>query len=188
VILRVLLAALGATFGWGLGILVGSTIGGAIGVFVSPFAGRAIGGLLAGAIAGAIESRANTAMRGKRLRFTGATAVMTAIVTVLLVDVHILFWLVGAAFGAATAAAQAKALGLARRDAILRVLTSSAAWSLGFLVLDVGGKYGKIGLIAPGLAAVVFALATLSAERRRQRTQGIALQEPQSECAASDSA
>lgn len=163
--LRVLLAALGATFGWWLGILAGSTMGGAVAWFASPLAGRLVGGLFAGLIGGAIEARSNVSMRGKRLRFTGATALVTAVVTLLLLDVQVLPWLVGGVFGAAIALAQAKALGLARRDAVLRALTSSAAWSLGFFVLHTGGAYGKLGVVAPGLAVLLLALASSSRVR-----------------------
>lgn len=158
--LRVLLAALGATFGWWLGILAGSTIGGAVGWFATPLAGRLVGGLCAGLIGGAIESSTNASTRGKRLRFTGATALVTTAVTLLLLDVQSMPWLVGGVFGAAISLAQARALGLARRDAVLRVLTSATAWSLGFFVLQAGGTWGKLGVSAPGLAAVALALAS----------------------------
>lgn len=163
--LRVLLAALGATFGWWLGILAGSMLGGAVAWFASPMAGRLVGGLCAGLIGGAIESGSTVSMRGKRLRFTGATALVTALLTLLLLEVQVLPWLIGGVVGAALAVAQAKALGLARRDAILRLLTSAATWSLGFFVLQTGGPYGKIGVIAPGLAAVLLALASSSRVR-----------------------
>lgn len=156
---RVALAALGATFGWWLGILMGSTVGGALNWFVSPVLGRMIGGLLAGLIGAAIEARFMSSLRGKRLQFTGATALVTAVATLLLIDVHALPWLVGGVFGAAIAVAQAKVLGLGSRDAILRTLSSSVAWSLGFALLQHGGAYEKLGVLAPGLAVILFALS-----------------------------
>lgn len=155
---RGLLAAPFATLGWWMGILIGITLGGLIGFLVSPVVGRALGGLLAGVIGGAIEARSSASLRGMRLRFTGATALATALATVLLLGVESMPWLVGGVFGGAIAAAQAVAIGLARRAAISRVLTSAAAWSLGFAVLHHGGTYGKLGVLAPGLAVLLLAL------------------------------
>jgi hypothetical protein len=79
---------------------------------------------------------------------------------VLLLDVQVLPWLVGGVFGATVALAQATAVGLPRRDTVLRVLTSSVAWSLGFLVLHADSTYGKAGVIAPGLAVLLLTLAS----------------------------
>lgn len=160
--LRLLVTALGATFGWWIGILAGITIGAPIGFFVGPVAGRVVGGIVAGLIGGAIEARSNPAMRGKRLRFTGATALATAIASVLLLDGQVLPWLVGGAFGAAIGGAQAAAVSLPRREALLRAATSAAGWSLGFIVLhDGGASYSKLGVLGPGLAAIILALASV---------------------------
>jgi hypothetical protein len=159
--LRLALTALLATLGWWLGILLGSTVGGLVGIFASPIAGRITGGLLAGLIGAAIEARATPSTRGKRLPFTGASAVTTALVTVLLLDVRVLPWLVGGTFGAALALAQAGALGLGcTRSTLLRTLTSTVAWSLGFVALHAGGGLGKVGVLAPGLAVVLLALTS----------------------------
>jgi hypothetical protein len=158
--LRLVLTALLATLGWWLGILFGSTVGGLVGIFASPIAGRITGGLLAGLIGAAIEARATPSMRGKRLQFSGASALTTALVTVVLLDVQALPWLVGGLFGAALALAQAAALGLPRRSTLLRTLTSTAAWSLGFVALHAGGGLGKVGVLAPGLAVILLALAS----------------------------
>jgi hypothetical protein len=157
---RLVLAAVGATLGWWLGILVGITLGGAIGFLASPIVGRALGGVLAGLIGGAIEARTLPSATGRRLGFTAASALATALAAVLLLDVQVMPWLVGGLFGAMLAGAQARALGLGRRDALLRTLTSTAAWSLGFVVLHAGGPSGKLGVLAPGLAAVLLALAS----------------------------
>ncbi len=157
---RLAVAVLGATLGWWLGILVGITLGGAIGFLASPLVGRALGGILAGLIGGAIEARTNQAMDGKRLRFAAASAAATALAAMLLLDVQTMPWLVGAAFGAALGAAQAQAVLLARRDVALRTLTSAVAWSLGFVVLHHGGTFGKLGVLAPGVAAILLAVAS----------------------------
>jgi hypothetical protein len=165
--LRLVLTALLATLGWWVGILLGSTIGGLVGIFSSPIAGRIVGGLLAGIIAGAVEARAMPSMRGKRLRFSFATAAATAILTVLLLDVQVLPWLVGGAFGAAIALAQGGAVRLPARQTLLRAATSAAAWSLGFVLLHAGGACGKLGVIAPGLAVLLLALlADVSTKKR----------------------
>ena len=155
--LRLGLAALGATLGWWLGMLVGITLGGAFGFLTSPLVGRALGGLLAGLIGGALEARALPSMKGKRRRFAVASALSTALAAMLLLDVQVMPWLVGGLFGAALGAAQAQAVGLARRDVLLRALASSAAWSLGLVVLHAGGSFGKLGVLAPALAAVLVA-------------------------------
>lgn len=157
---RIALTALLATLGWWMGILLGSTIGGVVGIFASPLAGRIVGGLLAGLIGGAVEGRATPALRGKRLRFSFATAFATATLAVLLLDVQVLPWLVGGVFGAATALAQTGAVRLPARASILRATTSAAAWSMGFVFLHAGGTCGKLGVVAPGLAVVLFALAS----------------------------
>lgn len=157
---RIALTALLATLGWWMGILLGSTIGGVVGIFASPLAGRIVGGLLAGLIGGAVEGRATPALRGKRLRFSFATAFATATLAVLLLDVQVLPWLVGGVFGAATALAQTGAVRLPARASILRTTTSAAAWSMGFVFLHAGGTCGKLGVVAPGLAVVLFALAS----------------------------
>ena len=159
---RIALTALLATLGWWMGILLGSTIGGVVGIFASPIAGRIVGGLLAGLIGGAVEGRAMPALRGKRLRFSFATAVTTAILTVLLLDVQVLPWLVGGVFGAAIALAQSGAVRLPLRQSILRAATSAAAWSLGFVLLHAGGTGGKLGVIAPGLAVVLLAVVSMT--------------------------
>lgn len=159
--LRVALAALGATLGWWLGILVGITLGGAIGFLSSPLVGRALGGLLAGLIGGAIEARTLQSTQGKRLRFAAASGLATALAAMLLLDVQVMPWLVGGVFGAVLGAAQAQAARLARRDVLLRSLTSTAAWSLGFTVLHAGGTFGKLGVLAPGLAAILLALVSV---------------------------
>ena len=157
---RIALTALLATLGWWMGILLGSTIGGVVGIFASPLAGRIVGGLLAGLIGGAVEGRATPALRGKRLRFSFATAFATATLAVLLLDVQVLPWLVGGVFGAATALAQTGAVRPPARASILRATTSAAAWSMGFVFLHAGGTCGKLGVVAPGLAVVLFALAS----------------------------
>ena len=157
---RIALTALLATLGWWMGILLGSTIGGVVGIFASPLAGRIVGGLLAGLNGGAVEGRATPALRGKRLRFSFATAFATATLAVLLLDVQVLPWLVGGVFGAATALAQTGAVRLPARASILRATTSAAAWSMGFVFLHAGGTCGKLGVVAPGLAVVLFALAS----------------------------
>jgi hypothetical protein len=157
---RIALTALLATLGWWMGILLGSTIGGVVGIFASPIAGRIVGGLLAGLIGGAVEGRAMPSMRGKRLRFSFATAVASAILAVLLLDVQVLPWLVGGVFGAAIALAQAGAVRLPARASILRAATSAAAWSIGFVLLHAGGTCGKLGVVAPGLAVVLLAVAS----------------------------
>jgi hypothetical protein len=157
---RIALTAIAATLGWWMSILVGLTVGGAIGFLASPLVGRAVGGLLAGILGGAVEARSMASMRGRRLRFAAASALATAITATLLIDVQVMPWLVGAAFGASIAIAQGFAVGLPRRDVVLRALTSSAAWSLGFVVLHGGGTYGKLGVVAPGLAVVLLALAS----------------------------
>jgi hypothetical protein len=157
---RLALAAVGATLGWWLGILVGITLGGAVGFLASPLVGRALGGVLAGLIGGGIEARTLRTMDGKRFRFAAASAVATALAAILLLDVQVMPWLVGAGFGAALGAAQGQAVGLARRDVILRTLTSAAAWSLGFVVLHSGGTFGKLGVLAPGVAAILLAVAS----------------------------
>ena len=157
---RIALTALLATLGWWMGILLGSTIGGVVGIFASPLAGRIVGGLLAGLIGGAVEGRATPALRGKRLRFSFATAFATATLAVLLLDVQVLPWLVGGVFGAATALAQTGAVRLPARASILRATTSAAAWSMGFVFLHAGGTCGKLGVVAPGLAVVLLALAS----------------------------
>jgi hypothetical protein len=164
--LRLLLTAVLATLGWWLGILLGSTIGGVVGIFASPLAGRIVGGVLAGLVGGAVEGRALPSMRGKRLRFAFATAIATAIVTVLLLDVQVLPWLVGGVFGVAIALAQAGAVRLPARLAVLRGATSAAAWSLGFVLLHAGGTCGKLGVIAPGLAVVLLAVASVTMRAR----------------------
>lgn len=156
---RLAVAALGATLGWWLGVLVGITLGGAVGFLSSPLFGRALGGILAGLIGGAIEARTLPAMDGKRLRFAAASAAATALAALFLLDVQSMPWLVGAVFGAALGAAQAQAVGLARRDLFLRTLTGSVAWSLGFVVLHAGGTFGKLGVLAPGVAAILLAVA-----------------------------
>lgn len=157
---RLALTAVLATLGWWMGILLGATIGGVVGIFASPLAGRIVGGLLAGLLGGAVEGRALPAARGKRLRFGFASAIATAIMAVLLLDVQVLPWLVGGAFGATLALAQAGAIGLPLRSASLRTLASAAAWSLGFVALHAGGGFGKLGVLAPGLAVVLLALAS----------------------------
>lgn len=154
-----IVAALGATLGWWMGILVGISFGAPIGFLVSPLSGRAIGGIIAGLVAGAIEARSTSALRGKRLRFTGATALATALVTVVLLDVQSLPWLVGAAFGAAIGLAQAGAVGLGRRDASVRAAALAVGWSFGFLVLKDGGALSKLGVLAPALSALLIGLA-----------------------------
>ena len=167
---RLAVAALGATLGWWLGVLVGITLGGAVGFLASPLVGRALGGILAGLIGGAIEARTLRAMDGKRLRFAAASAAATALAAVLLLDVQSMPWLVGAVFGAALGAAQAQAVGLPRREVLLRTLTGSVAWSLGFVVLHSGGTFGKLGVLAPGVAAVLLAVASV---RRVPRTNAL---------------
>ena len=158
--LRLGLAALGATLGWWLGMLVGITLGGAFGFLASPLVGRALGGLLAGLIGGAIEARTIPALKGKRLRFAAASALATALSAMLLLDVQVLPWLVGGLFGTMLGAAQAQAAGLGRRDSIHRTLASAVAWSLGFMVLHAGGSLGKLGVLAPALAALLLALGS----------------------------
>jgi hypothetical protein len=138
-------------------------LGGAIGFFVSPLAGRALGGLLAGLVAGAVEARATPGTRGRRLRFVGATALLT----VLMLGVQELPWLVGAGFGATVALAQAAALALPRRDATLRAIASSAAWAVGFALLHHGGACAKIGALAPAIAVIIVALASASSRGAR---------------------
>jgi hypothetical protein len=158
--LRLGLAALGATLGWWLGMLVGITLGGAIGFLASPLVGRALGGLLAGLIGGAIEARTLRTMKGKRLRFAAASALATALAAMLLLDVQVLPWLVGGLFGTMLGAAQAQATGLGRRDSLLRTAFGAVAWSLGFVVLHAGGSFGKLGVLAPAIAALLLALAS----------------------------
>jgi hypothetical protein len=157
---RIALTPLLATLGWWMGILLGSTIGGVVGIFASPIAGRIVGGLLAGLIRGAAEGRGMPSMRVKRLRCSFATAVTSAILAVLLLDVQVLPWLVGGVFGAAVALAQAGAVRLPARASILRAGTSAAAWSIGFVLLHAGGACGKLGVIAPGFAVVLLAVAS----------------------------
>jgi hypothetical protein len=158
---RIALTALLATLGWWMGILIGSTIGGVVGIFASPIAGRIVGGLLAGLIGGAVEGRAMPSMRGKRGRFSLATAVASAILAVLFLDVQVLPWLVGGVFGAAIALAQAGAVRLPARASMLRAATSAAAWSMGFVLLHAGGTCGKLGVVAPGLAVILLAVANV---------------------------
>jgi hypothetical protein len=158
--LRLALAALGATLGWWLGILVGMSLGGAIGFLSGPLVGRALGGILAGLIGGSIEARALRSTEGRRLRFVVASALATALTAMLLLDVQVMPWLVGGAFGLVLGGAQAGALAVGRRDALLRALTSAVAWSLGFTVLHLGGSLGKLGVLAPGLATVLLSLAS----------------------------
>jgi hypothetical protein len=157
---RLAIAALGATLGWWLGILVGMTLGGAIGFLSSPLVGRALGGILAGLIGGAIEARTVRSMAGRRLSFAVASALATSLSALLLLDVQVMPWLVGALFGATLGGAQAQAIGLGRQDSLLRTLTSTVAWSLGFIVLHVGGTFGRFGVLAPGLAVLLVALAS----------------------------
>jgi hypothetical protein len=157
--LRLALAAIGATLGWWFGILLGMTLGGAIGFFASPLAGRVLGGLCAGLIGGAVEARANPSFRGARLRFAAASAIATAVVAVLLLDLQVLPAAVGATFGMSLGAAQATALGLSRRGSLVRVLASAAAWSIGFVVLRDAGAYAKLGVLAPGAVVLLVAAA-----------------------------
>jgi hypothetical protein len=123
--------------------------------------------VLAGLIGGAVEARALPVLRGKRLRFAVASAVATALATLALLDVQVLPWLVGGAFGAALGAAQSLSVRLGRAYTLLRTVTSAAAWSLGFVVLHEGGRFGKLGVLAPGIAAVLLHVATLRACSRR---------------------
>jgi hypothetical protein len=158
--LRLALAAIGATLGWWIGILLGMTLGGAIGFFVSPLAGRILGGLFAGAVGGAVEARSNSGLRGMRLRFTGASSLATSLAAALLLDVQVLPWLVGGLFGVSLGAAQATAMRLPPRDALFRALTSSVSWSIGFLVLRDAGASAKLGVLAPGVAVLLLAVAS----------------------------
>jgi hypothetical protein len=161
--LRLAITVAGATLGWWMGILAGTTIGGMFLFFGGSIAGRLVGGLLAGLIGGGIEAATLAASRGRRLRFTGASAVATAIVALLLLGVQSVPWLVGGVFGAALGLSQALAMGLPRRDAALRTLTSAAAWAVGFVILHGGGSFGRLGVLAPGVAALL--LAGLSSKR-----------------------
>ena len=164
-VLRLVLTAVFATLGWWLGILLGSAIGGVVGIFASPIAGRIVGGLLAGLVGGAVEGRALPATRGKRLRFSFATAITTAIVAVLLLDVQVLPWLVGGVFGGAIALAQAGAVGLRRRSTALRTATRRprGRW---VRALHAGGSLAKLGVLAPGLAVVLLAVASAARAAR----------------------
>ncbi|MBX3206592.1 MAG: hypothetical protein KF764_16080 [Labilithrix sp.] len=157
---RLLARGLVASLGWWLAVLAGSTLGGAFGWFVGPLAGRLVGGVVAGLVGGAIEARANGDLRGKRLCFTGASAVVTTLFALALLDVEAVPWLVGAVFGGALGAAQGLAVGLGRRDVGLRASTSAAAWSLGFVALQAAGPASKLGLLAPALAGLLLHLAS----------------------------
>ncbi len=172
---RVALTAVLATLGWWMGILLGSTIGGLVLVFASPLAGHIVGGLLAGLIGGAVEGRGMPSMRGKRLRFSFATAMACALLAVLLLDVQVLPWLVGGMFGAAIALAQAGAVRLAARASVLRAATSAAAWSMGFVLLHAGGTCGKLGVIAPGLAVVLLAVASAMTNATKSASSDVRL-------------
>ncbi|MBX3198328.1 MAG: hypothetical protein KF894_09380 [Labilithrix sp.] len=157
---RTLARGLAASAGWWLAVLAGSTLGGAFGWFVSPLAGRLVGGVVAGLVGGALEARANGSLRGRRLGFTGASAVVTTLFALTLLDVEVLPWLVGGVFGGALGAAQGLAAGLGRRGVSLRASTSAAAWSLGFIVLQASGPASKLGLLAPALAGLLLHLAS----------------------------
>jgi hypothetical protein len=163
-VLGLLRSAAVGTAAWWLGILAGIAVGAPIAFFVHPTAGRLVGGAAAGAIAGAIEARGTTRTRGRRGRFTLATALVTALAAALLLDVHGLPWLVGAAFGAATSAAQAASLRLGPRALLARALSSAVGWSVGFAVLHSDVACWRLGVLGPAVAALVLAALERSSD------------------------